>query len=142
MQIMIFIDSDMAIAFLSRKHNARTRNAQALMEQIFQENKNIYLTIFNYAELLRGAYISSKVASNIRIVEEFSKRFTIIGFDHSAVKYYSQIYAELKQRGESIGDFDEIIASIVISNNGTLYTNNSCHFKRINLLKIKNWNDL
>ena len=137
---MIFIDSDMAIAFLSRKKNDRTRNAQTQMEQIFQANKKVYLTIFNYAELLRGAYISSKVASNIRIMEEFSKRFTIIGFDHSAVKCYTQIYAELKQRGESIGDFDEIIASIVISNNGTLYTNNFNHFERITLLKIKNWN--
>ena len=138
---MIFIDSDMAIAFLSRKKNDRTRNAQAQMKKLFQEHKKICLSIFNYAELLRGAYISSKVASNIRLIEEFSKRFTIIGFDHTAVECYSQIYAELKQRGESIGDFDEIIASIVISNNGILYTNNLNHFKRITLLKIKNWNE-
>ena len=70
---MIFIDSDMAIAFLSRKKNDRARNAQAQMKKLFQENTKIYLTIFNYAELLRGAYISSKVASNIRLIEEFSK---------------------------------------------------------------------
>ncbi|TFH26287.1 MAG: type II toxin-antitoxin system VapC family toxin [Promethearchaeota archaeon] len=134
-----FIDTDLAIAFLSEKSTPRGKKAKNVMKQIFEQNIHIYLTTFNYAELLRGAYISSKVAANIRIVEEFVSRFTIVDFSRDALKFYAQIYAELKQQGLGIGDFDELIASVVIANDGKILTNNVDHFHRINLLEYQNW---
>ena len=111
------------------------------MDQLFKENSVIKLTIFNFAELYRGAFISSQVAHNLRIIEEFANRFSIVPFLKNDAIIYSKIYAELKQRGEIVGDFDELIASIVISNNDTLYTRNIDHFKRIKLLKFENWEE-
>ncbi|MHA1673392.1 MAG: type II toxin-antitoxin system VapC family toxin [Promethearchaeota archaeon] len=134
-----FIDTDLAIHFLSEKKSPRGNKAKIVMKQIFEQNSQVYLTAFNYAEMLRGAYISSKVAANIRIVEEFVSRFTIVEFSREALKYYAQIYAELKQQGIGIGDFDELIASVVIANNGNILTNNVDHFQRINLLEHQNW---
>jgi len=135
----IFIDTDLAIAFLSRKDGLKETKAKEVMKQLFIENDEIYLTILNYAEILRGAYISSKVAQNIQTVEEFARRFDIIQFDDRAVQKYAKVYADLKQRGESIGDIDEMIASVVMANEGVLYTHNVEHFDRITLLSIVDW---
>ena len=139
---MVFIDTDLAISFLSSKKDSISKKAKIVMQDLFNESAEIYFTIFNYAELIRGAYISSKVAQNLRIVEEFVKRFRIVPFTNDAAVIYAKIYADLKKKGESIGDFDELISSIVITNEDILYTRNLNHFKRVNLLKIKNWAEI
>ncbi|MHA1646305.1 MAG: type II toxin-antitoxin system VapC family toxin [Promethearchaeota archaeon] len=136
---MVFIDSDLAISFLSRRKNKVNQKAKQIMQDLFENHKEIKITIFNQAELLRGAYISSKVALNIRILEEFLQRFTIIPFTNVMVSTYAKIYAELQIQGKKIGDFDELIASIVIANEDVLYTRNIKHFDKIKLLKIINW---
>ncbi|MHA1683582.1 MAG: type II toxin-antitoxin system VapC family toxin [Promethearchaeota archaeon] len=139
---MIFIDSDLAISFLSKKEKPLNLRAKEIMEDLFKSKETLCLTIFNYAELLRGAYISSNVAYNTRIIEHFKRHFNIIGFTGKAVDLYAKIYAELKQKGEIIGDMDELIASIVIANDGHLYTKNLDHFNRISLLKIIDWSNV
>ena len=136
---MIFIDTDLAISFLANRKDELTLQAKEILPRLFMATDEIYLTIFNYTELLRGAYLSSRVAQNIRIVEEFTSRFTIVPFTGTAIEKYVKIYAELKHKGQSIGDFDELIASIVLANEGILYTHNSDHFQRISLLDIKDW---
>ncbi len=135
----IFIDTDLAISFLSNRKDPLSLQAKELFPKLVAETEDIYLTVFNYAELLRGAYLSSRVAQNIRIVEEFVKRFSIIPFSGDAIEKYVKIYAELKHKGESIGDFDELIASIVLANAGALFTHNISHFQRIALLDINDW---
>lgn len=136
---MIFIDTDLAIGFLSNNENELNKKAKQVLNMLFETNDKIYLTIFNKAELIRGAYISSKVAHNLRIIEEFVKRFEIVDFKENSLQQYAKIYADLKKKGESIGDFDELIASIIYSYNGTLYTHNKDHFSRIQLLSIIDW---
>ncbi len=138
---MVFIDTDLAVCFLSSKKSTLNERAKTIMDQLFKENSVIKLTIFNFAELYRGAFISSQVPHNLRIIEEFANRFSIVPFLKNDAIIYSKIYAELKQRGEIVGDFDELIASIVISNDDTLYTRNIDHFKRIKLLKFENWEE-
>jgi predicted nucleic acid-binding protein len=139
---MVFIDTDLAIGFLSKKKTTINDQAKKIMNQIFQENAIVKLTIFNFAELYRGVYISSQVAHNLRIIVEFTNRFQIIPFLKNEAIIYSMLYAELKQKGEFVGDFDELIASIVISNDDMLYTRNIEHFKRIKLLKFRNWEEM
>lgn len=136
---MVFIDTDLAISFLSQKKTSSNEKAKRVMEELFQKNKTIKMTIFNYAELFRGVFLSKQVAKNLRIIEKFVQRFKIVMFLENEAIIYSKIYAELKQKGEIIGDFDELIASIVISQDDTLYTRNTTHYERIKLLKIKNW---
>ena len=138
---MIFIDTDLAISFLSKVEKPANKQAKDVMKQLFSTHQVLNLTIFNYAELLRGAYLSSNVAYNTRIVQEFTRHFRVINLSEKAVELYSMIYAELKLKGESIGDMDELIASIVIANDGILYTKNLEHFERINLIKLEDWSE-
>ena len=53
----------------------------------------------------------------------------------------SQIYINLKQTGQLIGDADIIIAAYCIVNDYTLVTRNKRDFIRINNLKFVNWYD-
>lgn len=52
---------------------------------------------------------------------------------------FGKIKATLKASGCLIEDFDILIASIAISNNCVLVTNNVRHFDRIELIQIENW---
>ena len=52
-----------------------------------------------------------------------------------------EIYVELKQRGQLIGDADILIAAYCIVNNCTLVTRNKRDFRRIENLRIVNWFD-
>lgn len=97
------------------------------------------LTVFNHAELYRGVFLSSNVAKNLRIVEEFVKKFEIVPFSKADSIIYAKIYAELKKSGGFIGDLDEMIASIVIREDETLYTRNMKHYEKIPSLKFINW---
>ena len=50
-----------------------------------------------------------------------------------------QIYIDLKQKGQLIGDADILIASYCLVKNYTLVTRNEKDFKRINNLNLVNW---
>lgn len=139
---MVFIDTDIAINYLKRSNKSLTKKAKVVLEEIFSTNKEVKITVFNHAELYRGAYISSNVAKNLRIVDEFTGRFKIIPFTLEDAVIYSKIYAELKISGKIISDFDELIASIVIREKDVLFTRNIKHFVNIPSLSIINWAQL
>ncbi|WP_442938665.1 hypothetical protein [Nostoc sp.] len=41
--------------------------------------------------------------------------------------------------GQTIAEFDLLIASVALAENYTLVTNNTRHYERINGLKLENW---
>ena len=63
----------------------------------------------------------------------------MFSLDESAIQTAAEIYADLKRKGINIGDADILIASIVITSNGKLITNNIKHYQNIKDLTIENW---
>ena len=63
----------------------------------------------------------------------------IVGFDTKAAYVCGRIRAELEKRGTPLDLADLEIASIAITNDFTLITNNVRHFERIPLLRYENW---
>jgi len=51
----------------------------------------------------------------------------------------ADVYIDLKQKGQLIGDADILITAYCLANNYTLVTNNTGDFGRINGLKHVNW---
>ena len=51
----------------------------------------------------------------------------------------ARIYAELRNKGFTVGDADILIASFCIVNELTLVSTNTNHFEKINDLKLENW---
>ena len=74
---------------------------------------------------------------------QFSDLFGIVAtkanIDPVAWNIAVEIYIDLKQKGQLIGDADILIASYCMSKNYTLVTRNERDFKRIANLRFTNW---
>lgn len=96
-------------------------------------------SVISHAELYFGAYNSEQIEKNLNAIEIVKQKLTLITFDTNAAQLFGKIKANLKQEGNIIMDADIMIASIALSNDLTLVTNNVKHFDRIRQLKIENW---
>ena len=97
------------------------------------------LSSITVAELYFGAYNSSYIEKNISVIERFLIPFEIVNFDEKAAMEYGKVKAKLRKKGNIIGELDMQIASIAISNNLILVTNNIKEFARIENLEFENW---
>ena len=134
---MTILDSDIIIGFFRNM-----KKAVKFIDNLVQEKTILKTTIFNVAELYKGAYLSSKVEENLIQIEDFLQNLIIIDFTLADVLIYAKISAKLKNKGENIGILDELIASIAINNNETIITRNIAHYKRIPQISYKNWDQL
>lgn len=126
------LDTDICIYWLKGISNIKDK-----VEQI--GIKNIYTTIVTTAELYHGAFHSKRVKENLEDVENFIKIIKPLSLTKNSAKRFGRIKSELKIQGEIIDNFDILIASIVLDNEGILVTNNTGHFNRIKKLRIENW---
>ena len=99
----------------------------------------INLPSITVAELFYGAEKSKAKKKNWAIVENFVSTFKIVPFDEKSCEIYPKIRVSLEKSGVPIGPMDLLIASISLSNNSILVTNNTKEFKRIKGLKLENW---
>jgi len=84
-----------------------------------QSGHKLSLTSINIYEILKGLkYKNNKNKENLLA---------------------ASIYADLKNKGKTIGDADILIASIVINNGGILVSNNQKHYENIPDLNLENW---
>lgn len=129
----MIIDSDILIYFLKGDERVTKLVSSIKKDELFT-------TRINYTELLYGAYNSQRVDKNLAIIKDFLSNFNILEFDEKSSLVFAKIKAQLKQQGNIIADMDLMIASIAISNNQILFTNNLKHFTRIEKLKCKSLN--
>ncbi|HAQ21004.1 MAG TPA: VapC toxin family PIN domain ribonuclease [Prolixibacteraceae bacterium] len=92
------------------------------------------------AELIYGAEKSQKKAQNIKVVEDFAERISIIPIFDS-IRIYGKEKARLKQKGTVISDLDLFIGATAIVNDMTLVTRNVREFERLDNIRIENWID-
>jgi tRNA(fMet)-specific endonuclease VapC len=98
----------------------------------------INVSIITYYEILGGLKFK-KAERQIKEFEEFVSNNTIIHISEQSAKLSGDIYADLRQKGITIGTSDILIAGIAIENELTLVTNNERHYESIEGLKIENW---
>jgi len=133
---MPILDSDIIIAYFRN-----ITKAVRIIDKLIQDQIRLKTTIFNVAELYKGAYLSSKVEENIKEIEDFLQNITIIDFTIKDAVKFAQISAQLRKKGEIVGEFDELIASVAINNQETIFTRNISHYERIPQISFKNWDD-
>jgi len=93
------------------------------------------------AELIFGAEKSQKKEQNIKVVEDFADRISIIPIFDS-IRIYGREKARLKQKGTVISDLDLFIGSTAIANDMILVTRNVKEFERMENIRIENWIDI
>ena len=130
---MIFLDTDTLSYFLSGNSAVADRMSEAL-----NNNLQICLTSINVYEFLKGLRFKSTEREE-RQFNDFLKNIAVFHLDDDSIKLAADIYADLRKRGITVGDADILIASLVITHNGKLITNNIKHYRNIKDLIIENW---
>lgn len=124
------IDSDILIYFLKGKQEVVQRLTQIPID-------DLYISRINYTELIYGAYNSSKINQNLKLIEPFLDNFKVLEFTKTSSLIFAKEKARLKKSGNIIADMDLMIASIAIENSCTLISNNIKHFDRIHNLELE-----
>jgi len=104
-------------------------------------NESIAITTISAFELFFGAQSSTKREENLKAVEELVQTFPVYPLSTEAAFIAGKIQHDLLKKGENIELNDVYIASIVISLDGVLATQNAKHFSRIEGLKIHEFRD-
>jgi len=124
------IDSDILIYFLKGKQEVVQRLSQIPID-------DLYISRINYTELIYGAYNSSKVEQNLKVIEPFLDNFKVLELTKTSSLIFAKEKARLKKSGNIIADMDLMIASIAIENDCTLISNNIKHFDRVQNLELE-----
>jgi tRNA(fMet)-specific endonuclease VapC len=132
---MVVLDTDILVGFL--RNNLGAVN---YINKLRENNEELNLTIFNVAELKKGCYLMKNVAKGLlnlkKLIESLDR---ILFFDLKSSEEYAKISSDLRKRGSKIGNMDELISSICISNDETLISRNSKHFQKVLTLKLEEW---
>ncbi len=110
------------------------RKAQKLILQ----GKEIFINGISYYEIKQGL-LSANAQAQLKKFEMLCKQFGLILLDTQNIfDTASDIYADLRRKGQLIGDADILIASIALCKNSILVSNDT-DFNRVKDLKIENW---
>ncbi len=118
------------------------RNRDSVREKVREVGWNqISICVITAAELYYGAYNSNKVAENLVSIEKFIQNLPVLPLPLTdpALKRFGDLKAELRRIGQPIAEFDLLIASVALTENYVLVTNNTRHYNRITGLQLENW---
>ena len=97
------------------------------------------LSVVTYGELLYGALKSRRRQENLAKVRRLQEIFPIVETTNAIMETSAAIKTAIETRGQSLDDFDLVIAATAISRGYRLVTNNERHFRRMEELKLENW---
>jgi predicted nucleic acid-binding protein len=130
---MYLLDTD-TIIYILKGNDVVKKNLQCHIEDPMK------ISIITLMELYYGAHKSGKVAGNLAKVKRLETEFEIISTSKESAEIFGLLKATREKSGKRLDDFDLIIAACAMTHNLTLVTNNVAHFKRIEGLKLTNWN--
>lgn len=129
----LVLDTDILSAIMRRNPTVIPR-ARTYLE----EHGQFHLSIITRYEILRG--LKAKGATRqAASFENFCLRNVTLPLTEDVVARAAEIYADLRQRGELIGDADILIAASALVQGFGVVTNNEDHFQRIRDLHVENW---
>ncbi len=135
---MVVLDTDVLIYYLRDKNDSYSK-----MKNLKKKEESLNTTIFNVAELYKGCYSMKNVAKGLMKVKLLINALDdFFLFESGSAEEFAKLSSDLKSRGYSIGIMDELIASICIVHQESLYSGNIKHFERSDDLNIYNWNKI
>src|SRR5271157_1188182 len=100
---MLVFDTTILIDALHSKKAALKKIAE-----LEETEETICTTQINVLELYKGAYLPTKSDEDIQKVKKLLDAFVVLHIDDDTYEWFAAISAELKSRGDSIGDFDAL----------------------------------
>ena len=129
----VLLDTDILSAIM-RREPAAIVNAQ----QYLVAHPQFTISIITRYEILRGLKAKSALVQLAKF-EILCASTQILPLTDAIIVRAADIYADLYQRGEIIGDADILIAATAIEHGFVLTTNNENHHNRIAGIHIENW---
>jgi tRNA(fMet)-specific endonuclease VapC len=126
------LDTDTCIYWLNGRQPVREKLLAVGWDEVC-------ICVITAAELYYGAYNSNRVSENLANAERFIQNLPVVPLTDPALRKYGELKAELRRIGQTIAEFDLLIASVAVAEGYTLVTNNTRHYNRINGLKLENW---
>ena len=132
--LQYLLDTDTCIYLLNGNQRVKERVAQVGVEAIA-------VAIVTKGELYFGAYNSSQIEANLERIRTFfiEPGPEVLPLDDKVMDYFGKFKTELRRKSQPIGDIDLLIASVAISRNLKLVTNNTKHFQRVPGISLENW---
>ncbi|MEQ9287322.1 MAG: type II toxin-antitoxin system VapC family toxin [Cyclobacteriaceae bacterium] len=128
------IDTDILSYFLKGNQQV-TEN----FELYIKEYPKITISEITYFEVLAGLTFK-RASRQISEFESFISTCEILKLSIASLRISANIYAELRNKGITIGTADILISGIAVTNDLTLVTNNQKHYQPISELATSNWN--
>ena len=128
---MYLLDTDTIIYSLKGHENIEENLKRHLHD-------SLSICVITLMELYYGAYKSQKVESNLAKIRALENTFDIIPVGQESIQIFGLVKSKLEKKGTALDDFDLILASVALTHNLILVTNNIKHFRRIEGLKLAN----
>jgi len=109
------LDTDTCIYWL--------KGSERIEKKIVQTGfTNIFMTVITECELYYGAFKSARREQNLSVIRELKRKIQTFHTTEGISYIYSGLKSDLESKGKTIDDADLLIASIVLTKNGTLVT--------------------
>jgi tRNA(fMet)-specific endonuclease VapC len=127
------LDTD-TISLLHKRHPQVSSHVYLYTQQFGQ----LTFTEMSYYEVTRGLK-AIPATTRLAEFERFCRHHRILPFTHDAAVHAADMWVDLKQRGQLIGDMDVLIAAVAMSEGLAVVTRNTRHFGRIAGLTVIDW---
>ncbi len=131
---MTCLDTDFIVDLLRRSHDAERK-----LESLLSDGDRLTTTPLNASELFKGAYRSSRPLEEAKKVRRLLETLDVLDFSIAASETFGKLSSELTNKGQDIGDFDLLIASIALTHGELLLTRNTKHFSKIPGLPLETY---
>jgi tRNA(fMet)-specific endonuclease VapC len=130
---LVCLDTDLLIGFLRGDEKAAE-----VLQRLEDERRVPATTAITAYELLKGALISSNPARNSESVKRLIEGLKVLPLTNQSCRNGASIYADLRAKGKLSGEFDVLIAGIVMENEETLISRDE-HFSAMKGIRVQRW---
>ncbi|MDP3765835.1 MAG: type II toxin-antitoxin system VapC family toxin [Nanoarchaeota archaeon] len=133
---MILLDTTFLIDLLKQRKNAVDKAVELVnRDELATTSVNIY-------ELLIGVYSKKDIdhGKKLAAIEDLTEKLEILTLEKNSAIKSAKIGGELMLNGEIVGDTDNMIAGIALSNGiAAIVTRDKEHFQRIKGIKVESY---
>jgi len=133
---MILLDTSFIIDLLRERRNAINKAVELI------NRDKLATTYLNIYELLLGVYNKKGInhEKELNTLKNLKEKLEILTLDEDSTIKSAKIGGELMLKGQIVGDTDNMIAGIALSNGiSTIVTRDKEHFERIKGIKVETY---
>lgn len=129
----VLLDTNILSAIMRRDGRATARARRYLLE-----HHHLAFSVITRYEVLRGLLTRQAVRQQLAFEQLCAASIVLPLTDEVAIQA-AAIYADLRVRGDLIGDADILIAATALVQGYAVATNNEAHYRWIATLAVENW---